>query len=79
MASPHNHLHTVLALRLVCVGYTESALPFYFNTTSEVGPRVKLPNCVTRAGKIFFALDRTGAPNENIVQNHLKIELLNVF
>lgn len=33
-------------------------MPFYFNTTSEVGPRVKLQNCVTRAGKIFFALDR---------------------
>ena len=24
-------------------------------------------------------LDRTGAPNENIVQNHLNIALLNVF
>ena len=23
--------------------------------------------------------DRTGAPNENVVQNHLKIALLNVF
>ena len=27
----------------------------------------------------FTECDRTGAPNENIVQNHLKIALLNVF
>ena len=25
------------------------------------------------------SLKKTGAPNENIVQNHLNIELLNVF
>ena len=27
----------------------------------------------------FFSLDYSGAPNENIVQNHLNIALLNVF
>ena len=27
----------------------------------------------------FEALHSTGAPNENIVQNHLNIALLNVF
>ena len=26
-----------------------------------------------------FAVEWTGAPNENIVQNHLNIALLNVF
>ena len=28
---------------------------------------------------VAISLDRTGAPNENIVQNHLNIALLNVF
>ena len=27
----------------------------------------------------FFPIDTPGAPNENIVQNHLNIALLNVF
>ena len=33
-----------------------------------IHPRLKLPNCVL-----------TGAPKENMVQNHLNIALLNVF
>ena len=28
---------------------------------------------------IYSSLKRAGAPNENVVQNHLNIELLNVF
>ena len=39
------------------------------NVFSElIHPRLKLPNCVL-----------TGAPKENMVQNHLNIALLNVF
>ena len=29
--------------------------------------------------QLAMEADDTGAPNENIVQNHLNIELLNVF
>ena len=38
-------------------------------------------NVTTKRSVLYFVVKRfiSGAPNENIVQNHLNIELLNVF
>ena len=46
----------------------------HFETTAE--QRTQLNEVDTR---IFSFVLTSGAPNENIVQNHLNIELLNVF
>ena len=47
----------------------------HFETTAE--QRTQLNEVDTRI--IFSFVLTSGAPNENIVQNHLNIELLNVF
>ena len=46
----------------------------HFETTAE--QRTQLNEVDTR---IFSFVLTSGVPNENIVQNHLNIELLNVF
>ena len=39
----------------------------------------RLETLATQAKENFASVTSTGAPNENIVQNHLNIALLNVF